>query len=227
MGATPFRRGLIQGAPFVLLVVPFGALFGVVASEAGLSLAQVMGFSSLVIAGASQFVALQLMVEGVPGAIVVLSALAVNLRMAMYSAALAPHLGPAPAWQRAALAYMLIDQVYALAQSAYDDHTAWSVGDKVAYMTGTAAFMLPAWLGATWVGAALGARVPDSWSLDFAIPLCFLALVGPMLRTRAHMAAAFVSAAGAVALAWVPWNLGLILAALAAMATGAELERRS
>jgi predicted branched-subunit amino acid permease len=226
MTATPFRRGVMQGLPFVLIIVPFGALFGLVASEAGLDLAQVMGFSSLVIAGASQFVALQLMVDGVPFAIVVLSALAVNLRMAMYSAALAPHLGPAPAWQRAVLAYMLVDQVYALAQSAYDDHGAWSVGDKVAYMFGTGLFIVPTWLGATWLGAVAGARVPESWSLDFAVPLAFLALVGPMLRTRAHRAAAFISATGTLLLFWVPWNLGLILAALAAMAVGAELERR-
>lgn len=227
MTATPYRRGLLHGLPFVLIVAPFGALFGVVASEAGLSLAQVMGFSSLVIAGASQFVALQLMLDGVPTAVVVLSALAVNLRMAMYSAALAPHLGPAPAWQRAALAYLLIDQVYALAQSAYDDHEAWSVADKVGYMAGTALFIVPAWLAATWAGAALGAMIPPDWPLDFAVPLAFIALVGPMLRTRAHAAAAFVSVAGALALAWMPWNLGLIVAALAAMAVGAELERLS
>jgi predicted branched-subunit amino acid permease len=227
MTASPFRRGVVQGLPFVLIIVPFGALFGIVASEAGLDLAQVMGFSSLVIAGASQLVALQLMVDGVPGAIVVLSALAVNLRMAMYSAALAPHLGPAPAWQRAALAYLLVDQVYALAQSAYDDHAAWTVGDKVAYMAGTALFIVPTWLAATWLGAAAGARVPETWSLDFAVPLAFLALVGPMLRTRAHRSAALVSAVGALALSWMPWNLGLIVAAVAAMAVGAELERRA
>jgi predicted branched-subunit amino acid permease len=82
-------------------VVPFAILFGVVGTEAGLNLAQVMGFSIGVVAGASQFAALQLMSENAPALIVVASALAVNLRMAMYSAALAPHLGPASLRDRA------------------------------------------------------------------------------------------------------------------------------
>ncbi|PWJ22013.1 AzlC family ABC transporter permease [Jannaschia seohaensis] len=227
MGRTPFGRGVAQGLPFLLIMMPFGALFGVVATEAGLSLTQVMVFSSIVIAGASQFAAVQLMVDGVPTAIVVLSALAVNLRMVMYSAALAPHLGPAPAWQRALMAYLLVDQVYALAQSAYDTQTDWAVADKVAYLFGVALPVFPGWVGATYLGAALGARIPESWSLDFAVPLAFIALVGPMLRTRAHVVAAFVSVTVALAFAWIPWNLGLILAALAAMAAGAEMERRA
>ncbi|MEM7641264.1 MAG: AzlC family ABC transporter permease [Pseudomonadota bacterium] len=225
--SRPFLRGVADGMPFVVIMVPFGALFGVLAIEAGLPLAQVMGFTTLVIAGASQFVAVQLMSDGVPGAIVVASALAVNLRMVMYSAAMVPHLGPAPFWQRVGISYLLVDQTYALAQSAFDREQAWSVSDKVAYFAGTALPVFPVWVGSTWVGAVLGARVPESWQLEFAMPLAFLALVAPMLKSRAHVAGAFVSVTGTLLLWWVPWNLGLILAAIAAMAVAAEIERRS
>lgn len=226
MGSA-FRRGVVEGLPFVIVMVPFGALFGVVGTEAGLPLAQVMGFSVLVIAGASQFAAVQLLENGAPVAIAVASALAVNLRMVMYSAAIAPHLGRAPLWQRALVSYLLVDQTYALAVQTYETHPAWSIEDRVAYFGGVALPVFPAWVGATWAGAALGAQVPAGLPLDFALPLAFLALVGPMLRTRAHVAAAFVSVAGTLALAWVPWNLGLLVAAAAAMAVGAEVERRS
>lgn len=224
---TPFGKGMAHGLPFIVIMIPFGVLFGVLATEAGLSLAQVLTFSAVVIAGASQFTAIQMMVDGLPVAIVVLSALAVNLRMMMYSAALSPHLGPAPLWQRCLIAYILVDQVYALAQSAYDERPEWSVADKVGYITGVAVPVFPAWVGGTWVGAALGEQVPEAWSLDFALPLTFLAMVGPMLKSKAHVSAAFVSVVGALLLAWMPWNLGLIVAALLAMATGAEVERRS
>lgn len=224
---SPFWRGVAEGTPFIIVLVPFGALFGVLATEAGLPLSQVMGFTMLVIAGASQFVAIQLLSDGVPAAIVVASALAVNLRMVMYSAAMVPHLGPAPLWQRAAISYMLVDQTYALAQTTYDREQRWTVADKVAYFAGTALPVFPCWVGSTWLGAVLGAQVPPSWDLDFALPLAFLALVGPMLKSRAHVAAAFVSVCGTLLLWWVPWNLGLIVAALAAMAVGAEMERRA
>ncbi|CTQ31605.1 AzlC family ABC transporter permease [Jannaschia rubra] len=224
---SPFGRGVAEGLPFVVIMVPFGALFGVLGVEAGLPLAQVMGFSVLVIAGASQFTAVQLMTDGVPAAIVVLSALAVNLRMVMYSASIVPHLGSAPLWQRALVSYMLVDQTYALAVQTYEGRPAWTVADKIAYFAGVSLPVFPSWVGATWMGAVLGARVPAGWQLDFALPLAFLALVGPMLKTRAHVIAALVSAVAALAFAWVPWNLGLIVAAVLAMLAGAEVERRA
>ena len=93
---TAYWRGFRAALPFTIVVGPFGLLFGVVGTEAGLDVAQVMGFTVLVIAGASQFTALQLMQDNAPTLIVIASALAINLRMAMYSASFAPHLGRAP-----------------------------------------------------------------------------------------------------------------------------------
>jgi len=61
---TAFRRGLRNGAPFLLMAIPFAALFGVVAADAGLQLAQTIGFSLLVIAGAAQFAALRELEDG-------------------------------------------------------------------------------------------------------------------------------------------------------------------
>ena len=48
------------------------------------------------------------------------ASLAVNLRMAMYSASLVAHLGPARLWQRALVAYLNVDQTYALVERARD-----------------------------------------------------------------------------------------------------------
>jgi len=59
---SDFWQGFRAGLPFLLVILPFGIVFGVVATEAGLNLSQTMGFSIFVIAGAAQFVAIQLMV---------------------------------------------------------------------------------------------------------------------------------------------------------------------
>jgi predicted branched-subunit amino acid permease len=80
----------------VIVVVPFAVLFGVVATEAGLDLLQVLLFSVSIFAGASQFAALQLMQDQAPVLIILATSLAVNLRLLMYSVAMAPHLGAAP-----------------------------------------------------------------------------------------------------------------------------------
>ncbi|MBM2576145.1 AzlC family ABC transporter permease [Jannaschia sp. Os4] len=224
---SPFARGARDGAPFLFIMVPFGALFGVIGTEAGLSFEKVVAFSAIVVAGASQLTTLGLAQEGAPLAVAVLSGLAVNLRMMMYSAALVPHLGDAPPWQRAVIGYLLVDQTYALAQARFEDAPGWSTRDKVAYFAGTASYVFPAWVGATAAGALLGAALPDWLPLGFAVPLAFVALVAPMLRTAAHAAAAVTSVVLTLALAGVPWNGGLLIAALIAIAVGAEVERRT
>lgn len=112
---SAFRKGLADAAPFVLVIIPFSSLFGILATEAGLSVFETLAFSVVVIAGAAQFTALQLMQEHAPTAIVLASALAVNLRMAMYSAALVPQIGHARLGLRAIMAYLMVDQAFAVA----------------------------------------------------------------------------------------------------------------
>ncbi len=223
---SPYLRGILDGAPFVLVVVPFAALFGVAASEAGLPVAEAMGFSVLVIAGAAQFAALQLMQDGAPTLVILATALAVNLRMAMYSASLTPHLGGLRGWQKALVAYLLVDQSYMLSIARYEEAPEAPLGEKFAYYLGVVTPVAPAWYGASLAGALLGAAIPPAFALDFAVPITFLAMVAPMLRSAAHVAAALTSVLGALALAWMPHGSGLLVAALAAMAVGAEVERQ-
>ena len=79
---SAFWAGVRDGAPFIFVAGPFALLFGVIATEAGLSIFEVISFSVVVIAGAAQFTALQLMQDEAPTVIVLLSALAVSLRVA-------------------------------------------------------------------------------------------------------------------------------------------------
>ncbi|MCK4712437.1 MAG: branched-chain amino acid ABC transporter permease, partial [Marinosulfonomonas sp.] len=69
-----------------------------------------------------------------------------------------------------------------------------------------------------------GKRIPPEYALDFAVPITFLALIGPMLKTAAHVAAALTSVTLALVFAFLPYNLGLMLAAIAAMMVGAQVE---
>lgn len=223
---TTFLRGMRDGLPFLLVIIPFAALFGVVGTEAGLNIAQVMGFSVLVIAGASQFAALQMMSENAPTVIVLATALVVNLRMAMYSAALTPHLGAARLWQRVLVAYFNVDHTYALGQVEFDRAPDQPLSRKLRYFAGTALPTCFMWYVGTWVGAVAGERIPPGFALDFAVPITFLALVAPALKTLAHVAAALTSIVLALAFAGMPSGLGLIVAALGAMAVGAQVEIR-
>lgn len=219
-----FLRGARDALPFLLVIIPFALLFGVAATEAGLNVAEVMGFTVLVIAGAAQFTAVQLISENAPTVIVILTALAVNLRMVMYSASLTPYVGTAPVWQRALIAYLMVDQAYALSQIKFELEPELTVPDRVAYYIGTVAPLVPFWYAATYVGAVAGAQIPPSFALDFALPITFLAMVAPALRSLAHVVAAVTSIIVALLAAGLPYGTGLLVAAICAMVVGAQVE---
>ena len=220
----PFIQGTLDSLPFFIVIVPFGALFGVIATEAGMDLAQVMGFTFLVIAGASQLTALQLLTEQAPTVVVIVTALAVNLRMAMYSASLAPHLGRAPLWKRAFAAYFLFDQPFALSTMEFEKRPERSTADKVSYFLGTGIPLGVSWYIATFAGAVLGESMPSDLGIDFAIPITFLAVVAPMLKSLAHVAAAATSVVLVLVLSFMPYGTGLLVAAVVALIVGATVE---
>jgi predicted branched-subunit amino acid permease len=219
-----FVRGLRDGGPFILIVGPFGIVYGVVAAGAGFSVAQAVGFSMAANAGAAQLTAIQLLGDEAPLVVVILTALAVNLRMAMYSASLAPYLGHASLGWRGLLGYLMVDQAYATAILQYERAPDMPLPAKIGYYLGAVALIWPVWIGCSLAGALLGNAIPPSIPIGFAIPIAFLALVGPMLRSLAHIGAAFVSVTGALLLGGLPYSLGLLVAALLAMVTGAVVE---
>lgn len=224
------RHGFLQALPFILVLLPFGLLFGVVASDAGLDLAKTMGFTVLVLAGASQFTAVQLITDQAPALVVIVSAVAVNLRMAMYSAALVPWLGAARPRDRAWVSYVLIDQTYALSVQHYERNPRLSMPQRLGYFLGAALATCVPWFVAAALGAIMGQAIPESWALDFAVPITFIALIAPALRSLPHLVAALVAVTAALVFAFLPSGMGLFVAAPLAMASGAltelALERR-
>jgi predicted branched-subunit amino acid permease len=230
MSTSPARAayltGLGHGAPFLVVVFPFGMLFGVVATEAGLDVIETMVMSALVIAGASQFATLELLGDGAPAFIAVLTGLAVNMRMAMYSASLTPHLGKAPLGLRALMAYFMVDQVYAVSIKRFTERPGMTLAEKTAYYFGVLSPVCPFWYVATWLGVVVGAAIPASYSLDFAVPITFVAVVAPMLRGLPNLLAAGTAIIAALALAGLPYNAGLILSALIGMTVGVVAETR-
>ena len=108
------RDGFVALMPLWLATAPFGALYAMQARIAGLSLAETQAMSLFVFAGASQFTAVTLLAGGAGPFSIVLATLIVNLRHTLLAASVAPYLGRVPALARAALAFQLPDESYAL-----------------------------------------------------------------------------------------------------------------
>lgn len=221
-----FLAGVRALAPILLGVIPFGLVAGVTAVEAGLTPVQAVGMSAIMFAGASQLAAIDLFGRTAPLAVIVLTALVINLRFVMYSASLAPYLRRAGGPARWVGAYLLTDQAYAVSVAEYSDTTPAERSRTWFYLGGAVTLWLP-WQVATGAGAVAGAALPPGLSLEFAVPLTFMALVVPAVEDRWTAAAGGIAAVAGVLAAPLPFDLGLVSAALVGIAAGVGLELRA
>jgi predicted branched-subunit amino acid permease len=212
-----FYAGARGALPILIGVIPFAMISGVAAVSVGLTFFESMGMSVIVYAGASQLVVFQLMSVGSPWIIMVLTAWLVNLRFTMYSATLAPYLQKLSVGQKSLLAYMLSDQAFGISLSHFVANE--KVNHRWFYF-GAALTIWVAWQISAVIGTLLGALVPTSWSLDFAFPLSFMALMFGALRDRPTVVAAFAGGIIAVMAKGLPYNIGLVLATFLGIASG-------
>jgi 4-azaleucine resistance transporter AzlC len=219
-----FFAGARAEIPLLIGVFPFGMIYGALALNAGLSTAAAQAMSSLVFAGSAQFITAQLVHEATPGLVIVLTIAVVNLRHMLYSASLAPYLAALPTRWKAILSYLLTDEAYAPTILHYEANGVTPSAHWFLFGAGCALWFT--WQISTALGIFLGTAIPESWSLDFALPLTFIAMVVPVLKNQPAVAAA-VSAGlvGLVAFS-LPYKLGLILAALVGILVGTLLEGR-
>ena len=212
-----FLSGMRDSLPTLPANVPFGFVAGAAAVQAGFSDGQAVAMSALVFGGASQLAAIDLLNGGAPLVIVVLTAVVVNLRYTMYSAAIAPHFRRFSERWRLFCAHLIVDTTFALAVTEFerDEDT-----DRLAYYLGVSGAIYVAYVAGTAVGVVLGDRIPDGFQLDFAVPLLFLALLVPSITDEPTAAAAAVGGFVALVAVGVPMNLGIIVAALAGVSAG-------
>jgi len=209
--------------PLLLGVIPFGMIFGALALEAGVPPLGANGLSLFVFAGSAQFVSINLIATGAPALVMVFTIFIVNLRHALYSASLGPHMQHLPTRWKLLLAYLLTDEAFAVAQARYRrpplDTAHW-------YMLGTGLALWFSWQLSTLAGVVFGAGIPASWSLEFALPLTFLAMLLPALIDRPAWAAALSGGALAILLRPLPYNLGLVAGATVAVGVAVLIEGR-
>src|SRR5215208_210332 len=219
-----FWAGVRSVIPLLIGGFPFGLIYGALALNAGLSKAAAQAMSSLVFAGSAQFITAQLVHENTPGFIIILTIAVVNLRHMLYSASLAPYLAALPVRWKVLLSYLLTDEAYAPTILHYEKE---GITPQAHWFLLGAGFSLWfTWQISTALGIFLGAAIPASWSLDFALPLTFIAMVVPALKDRPAVAAALSGGIVALVAFSLPYKLGLLLAALVGIIVGTLLEGR-
>ena len=215
---TEFWAGVLAEMPLMLGVIPFGLVFGVLGIASGLTPLETILLSSVLFGGASQVVFAQLWGAGVPSMVIGGSVCVINLRHVLYSASLARYVMHLPLGWRVLLAYLLTDEAYAVTVQRLRTEP---LGPNQHYfLLGSGLLLWTGWQITTIAGALIGETVPDSWSLSFAIPLTFIAIVAPILKDRADLTAALTAGLLAMIGQPLPWKLWLILAAIGGILAG-------
>ena len=217
-----FAAGIKAVVPMLIGAIPFGLIYGVLASKAGIPPLLAIAIASIVFAGSAQFMITQLVTVGTPGALIVLSVAIINLRHALYSAALAGKLKELNRPWKALLAYLLTDEAYAAVIRRFE--SAASPSTRHWFLFGAGFGLWFVWQLACIAGVLLGAQIPSHWSLDFAGSLTFIAIVVPLLHGRAAWGALLAAGVVSVAAFALPYKLAIIAAALSGMAAGMLLD---
>ncbi|MGI9624217.1 MAG: AzlC family ABC transporter permease [Acidimicrobiales bacterium] len=169
-----------QALSIALAVAPFGLAFGVVSSEAGLSVVEAVGFSTLVFSGSAQFAAVSVLSDGGSAIAAVTAGLLLNLRSLAFGVAMASAL-QGPLWWRALVSQLMIDESTAVGSVQRTDTL-----KRYGYLTaGLAVFFF--WNLSTLLGVSLLGSSEElifHLGIDATIPAAFLALLWPRLHIR-------------------------------------------
>ena len=217
-GWQEFKAGVKDGLPVQLGILPFGVVFGVLGVESGLTPYQTFFMSSLLFAGTSQIIFAQLVALATPVIILLGSVAALNARHLLYSASISEYLRDKPLRWRIMLAYLLTDEAYAVSILRYRQKPH---NEMMHYhLLGSGILLWSVWQIATLIGVLAGNAIPEELSLGFVIPLIFMAITLPLIKSRVEVATIGTSTACVFAFAHLPYNLWLLIAAIAGIAAG-------
>ena len=215
------RRGVIDALPLFVPAIPFGLVIGLAITNTGMNPFVGWSGSWLIFGGAAQLTLITLLGGGVVVAAAVGTALVVNARHLMYSAALAPTFQRQPRWFRWFGPYLLIDQLFALTTVRLEDEP----DSFRAYYLAAGALFWILWSVVVALGLLLGPVVPTEWNLEFAIPILFIGLLVLGIEHWPELVAALAGAGVTYLAARLPSRTGLLVGAFVGMIVGFVAER--
>lgn len=160
--------------------------------------------------------------SGAPLWLIVTTALVLNLRFVIFSAAISPAFEGIPLLKRMMSSYLLVDRVFAVGAErmlASKDRD-WRFGFYLAPSL---------WAWSLWqvfvLLGVLGAElVPQGWSLEFMATIALMTLLVPLAASRPMLVAALAGGVSAVALRGMPLKLGLIAGIMIGIVAGFAAE---
>lgn len=219
---TGAREGFREFLPLSVGLIPWALVTGMSMVSVGFTPLQAMGMNIIVFAGTAQLGTLPLIAAGAPLWLIVVTALALNLRFVIFSAAIAQGfrgLGHRARWLSG---HLLTDGVFAtcVAKMMQNDDRHWRLG----YFLAPSIWSWLLWQTFALTGVLAAGSIPKNWSLEFMATIALMVLLLPMAKLRPMLVAACVGGAAAIALRGMPLRLGLVVAIFAGIAAGFAAE---
>jgi len=174
-----FLQGMKKGIPIMVGYIPIAIAYGVIASEAHIPILLTVLMSMLVYAGASQFMAVQMITVSTAAFEIILATFILNLRHLIMSLSLHNALERVPLKWKALLSFGITDESFAMATLEEES------GQKDAFfISGLFTAAYSAWVVGSVVGALLYQWIPSSISESMSIALyaMFIGLLIPAVK---------------------------------------------
>ena len=218
-----FKQGVLQELPLQLGVFPFGIIYGVMAIESGLTFLQALLMSSIIFGGASQIAFVQLLSNSTPYGVIVTTVGAINSRHLLYSISMVEYLNKLSLSWRVTLAYLLTDEAYAVSIRKFINNSDNSILHY--HLLGSGITLFLSWQISTLFGVWLGNDLPEFLDFQFIIPLTFIAIIIPMIKSKSTLITVISSGISALIFKNLDINFWIILSGLTGILAGMTSSR--
>lgn len=212
------REGFAAFLPASVGLVPWALVMGMAMSSHGFTPVEAMGMNLIVFAGTAQLGTLPLISSNAPLWLIVVTALALNLRFVIFSAAIAPGFRGVGTPQRWLSGHLLTDGVFATCAERMQqvDDPRWRLGFYLA----PSLWSWLLWQSFALIGIFAAGIVPAGWSLEFMATIALIVLLVPMGRIPPMLVAALAGGVAATLLRGLPLRLGTVVAIVIGIAAG-------
>jgi len=219
-----FKAGVKAALPIVLGYLPVGMAFGVLARKAGLTTIEAGSMSLLVYAGASQFIAVEMISKGMVWFPIVLTTFLINLRHLLMSSTLSLYFNGNRIQTLGLLSAQLTDESFAVAMSNTS-----KIENRTGYLFGLQVTSHIAWITGSVGGALFGGLIDHkSYGIPFALPALFICLLIIQIRKVHHFYIMVVAGIFSLFFKWaLPGNWYILLTGILASGIGIMIKPKA
>ncbi len=175
--SSQFMYGIQSGISIAIGYMPIAITFGLLAKATGLSVTETFLMSLLVFAGASQYIALNLLALGTGAFEIILTTFIVNIRHFLMSASINEKVESAPKPIKAIYSFGLTDETFSVA--AIKDGKI-----STGFICGVIFISYSSWVINSVIGHLIGSNLPSNLqeSMGIALYAMFVGLLIPSLK---------------------------------------------